>query len=119
MHISPYKKTCDIPEEAKDIIISNVNSMSNGINMWRSSKPFNTMSQLQTPSVGDGIFEIYTGYGTSAFSTAMLSLPTFTRINQSDNITMYLKKPTTIQLDGEAWDVKPGKIIFNHFTTLR
>lgn len=109
-----------LPENSKDCLLLNVNSFSAGINFFKTSDYIHKSQKWTDPAVGDGVFEMYSGFGSSAVATAMIfGAPSWSRLSQTNDVTIELKEPQFVHLDGEAWEEQPGTIRVSHHVAVR
>jgi len=111
----------DLPSNSRDCLLLNVNSFSAGINFFKTSTYRNKQQKKWSePAVGDGLFEMYSGFGSSAVASSMVfGRRAWSRLSQTNGVTIELKEAQHVHLDGEAWEEQPGTITVSHHVAIR
>jgi len=110
------KETIEIPKSCTDLIFSNINSMAAGVPIWDRTKGF---EKYESPSQGDGLLNVLSAKGTSAFSGAKIGISGFSMLGQLSNAELKILDFVIAQVDGEVIEMHQGVVNIKHHTTVR
>lgn len=119
-HIATNEGNLKLPPNSKDCLLLNVNSFSAGVNFFKTSDYINKSQMWHEPAVGDGLLEMYSGTGSSSVPVSMVfGKRVWSRLSQTNDVTIELTEPQHVHLDGEAWEEQPGTITVSHHVVIR
>ena len=107
-------KRIALPERANSIQIFNIHSSTTGVDFFGTGEKSksNELADFSPPSVSDGLVEIVATYGVGHLSAIRFKMTHSHRLAQGRKVEIILKRALPVQIDGEPWLQKPGRLKF-------